>query len=429
MFVEVDYDSGPPDQYFMPLMMRDGVLQDALRDDASCRAMLKLNELSTMQGKISGQAGREVMDSASSLAVRRVSSEQSNSSVIYGDSFILKLFRRQQPGENPEIEIGRYLTEIARFDRVPAFLGWIEYCKKSGESSALAMIQALIPNEGDGWTWMTEELERYYEGCACIALPETQEARRDHVGAFLETAAVLGRRTAELHLALAAETDAPAFAPEPFDAGEVEAMAAQMCNEAMEALDLLKASLATLPDEILAMAGITLGRRHQMIDRLRLKAQGHDYGKRIRTHGDYHLGQVLRTRNDFVIIDFEGEPARPLAQRRAKYSPLKDVAGMLRSLSYAANSTLLTYTARHPDDFPSLERWARLWGPTVSAQILSTYRDIIGAGNILPFEEKDFRNFLDACLLEKALYELRYELNNRPTWVRIPLAGILSLTG
>jgi maltose alpha-D-glucosyltransferase/alpha-amylase len=206
-------------------------------------------------------------------------------------------------------------------------------------------------------------------------------------------------------------------------------MSDEMRSEATKAFDLLKGNLSQLPDESLAMAGVALGKRRQIVDRLGLQAQDHDYGKRIRTHGDYHLGHLLRTKNDFVILDFEGEPGRPLAQRRAKHSPLKDVAGMLRSFSYAANATLMNYTTRHPEDFASLEPWASLWERTVSAEFLATYREATQASNILPAAEEDFRGLLGAYLLEKATYELTYELNNRPTWVRVPLAGILALAG
>jgi maltose alpha-D-glucosyltransferase/alpha-amylase len=329
-------------------------VQDALQDDAFCRALLTLHELPTVQGRLAGQVAAGVTEEASSLAVRRVSAEQRNSSIVYGDRLILKLFRRLEAGRNPDIEIAKYLTEKAHFDHTPAFMGAVEYFREPGEPAALAMLQRLIPNEGDGWTWTTEELERYYENCARTPFPQAAESARDHVGAFLEAAAVLGRRTAELHLALASAAADPAFAPEVFDAPEIDAATAEMRMEATRAFDLLKSNLSVLPDEILEMAGVALGRRRQIIDRLCLKTQDRDYGKRIRTHGDYHLGQVLRTRNDFVIIDFEGEPARPLEQRRAKYTPLKDVAGMLRSFSYAANATLMTYTTRHPEDFASL---------------------------------------------------------------------------
>jgi maltose alpha-D-glucosyltransferase/alpha-amylase len=289
------------------------------------------------------------------------------------------------------------------------------------------MLQGLIANEGDGWTWTTEELERYYENCARTPLPPAAESAPDHVGAYLAAAAVLGRRTAELHLALASEPDDPAFSPEPFDAREIETMTAGMREDAARAFDLLKGNLSVLPDEVLEMAGVALGKRRAIVERLSLNGEGRDFGKRIRTHGDYHLGQVLRTKNDFAIIDFEGEPARPLDQRRAKHTPLKDVAGMLRSFRYAANATLMTYTTRHPEDFESLAPWASLWERTVSAEFLAAYREVTKTSDILPAAEDDFRKLLDACLLEKATYELMYELNNRPTWVRIPLAGILAL--
>ena len=427
MVLAVTYEDGPSDLYLVPLMAKDGAVQDALQDDAFCRALPTLGELPTAQGKLSGQIAKEVADAASSLAVRRVSAEQSNSSIIYGDRVIVKFFRRLQSGQNPDIEIGRYLTERAHFDRVPAFMGCVEYRREPDEPAAVAMLQRLIANEGDGWKWTTEELERYYENCARTPLPQAAESARDHVGAYLEAAAVLGRRTAELHLALASAPDDPAFSPEPFDAREIEAMTTGMREEAAKAFDLLKSNLSVLPDEILEMAGIALGKRRPIVERLSLNPQDRYFGKCIRTHGDYHLRQVLRTRNDFAIIDFEGEPTRPLDQRRAKHTPLKDVAGMLRSFRYAANATLMTYTTRHPEDFESLAPWASLWERTVSAEFLATYREVTKASNILPAAEEDFRKLLDACLLEKATYELIYELKNRPTWVRIPLAGILAL--
>jgi maltose alpha-D-glucosyltransferase/alpha-amylase len=424
MFVQVNYETGPPEEYFAPFLMTGGALQDAVLDDAFCSALLNLQELPTALGRITG----EVKDASASLTVRRGSAEQSNSSIIYGDRLILKLFRRQQAGLNPEIEIGRYLSEKTEFDRVPPFAGSLEYSREPGHRSALAIVQGLVPNEGDGWTWTTEELDRYYENCARTKFPQSSDSARDHVGAYLEAAGVLGRRTAELHLALAGDTDDPAFRPEVFTNGEIEAMAGQIREEAARALESLKSNLSRLPDDSIEMAGLALGRRRQIVDLLHLPLQDHSYGRRIRTHGDYHLGQVLRARNDFIILDFEGEPARTLAERRAKYSPLKDVAGMLRSFSYAANATLMAYTARHPEDFASLLPWARLWEQTVCAEFLTSYRQAAEPGNFLPESEEDFRRLLDACLFEKGIYELMYELNNRPAWVRIPLTGILALT-
>jgi maltose alpha-D-glucosyltransferase/alpha-amylase len=420
MFLEVDYESGPSEGYLAPLIQRDGALQDALQDNAFCARLLRLKELPTARGTIFAQVSD---DSASSLPIRRGSAEQSNSSIIYGDRLILKLFRRQQPGPNPDIEIGRYLSEKTAFDRVPPFMGSIEYTGPSGESSAVAIIQGLVSNEGDGWTWTTSELEGYYENCARAALPKDADSARDRIGAYLDAAAVLGRRTAELHLALGTKTDDPAFSPEPFAAGDMATMADHIRSEAIAAFDLLKSHISRLPVAFREMATFALEKGPQITERLQFPAEGHDYGKRIRTHGDYHLGQVLRTQNDFVILDFEGEPARPLEQRRAKYSPVKDVAGMLRSFSYASNSMLMN----NPERLALLEPWARVWEKTVSEVFLSAYYATGAEGNFLPQSPQDFRTLLDASLLEKAMYELSYELNNRPTWVRIPVAGILAL--
>jgi len=420
MLLDVEYESGPPEQYFAPFIMRDGTIQDALQDDEFCIALLNVRELRTVHGNIRGH----VSEVPASPAIRRGSAEQSNSSIVYGERLILKLFRRQQIGPNPEIEMNRYLSETKHFDRVPPFAGSLEYFGNQGQSSAIAIVQGLVSNEGDGWIWTTEELARYYENCGRMPPPREASAARDMVGAYLEAAAVLGRRTAELHLALATATGDAAFAPEAFKSGDVESLAAQMRDEAAYAFDLLKGSLSRLPDEALQIAGIALGKRRQFIDKLRLPVHDHDYGMRIRIHGDYHLGQVLRTRNDFVIIDFEGEPARSIAHRRGKYSPLKDVAGMMRSFSYAANSALIAYASRHPESVADLRPWGQLWERVVSAEFLSAYRQTAAAGDLLPRVEEDFDRLLQVCLFEKAMYELTYELNNRPEWVIIPLSGI-----
>jgi maltose alpha-D-glucosyltransferase/alpha-amylase len=424
MFLEVTYEAGRPDVYFVPLMMQDGSLRDAFLDDRFCSELIRAQEAPTNAGKIVGS----IIDAPTEPPTRGGAVEQSNSSVVFGTHTIVKIFRRMEAGLNPDIEIGRFLTERTSFDRIPPFRGSIEY-RRGDEIFAIALAQGIVSNEGDGWSWTAEELERYYERCAHEPPPNLADAHvgRDYVGAYIEAASVLGRRTAELHLSLAASGDDPSFAPETISGQDVEATTSRMRDEASQALDLLKNNLAILPDDLLEMAGVALGRRAQVGDRLLQASKETDWGKRIRIHGDYHLGQVLRTRNDFVILDFEGEPARDLAQRRTKYSPLKDVAGMIRSFSYAANATLMTYITRHPEDLASLEPWARLWDRTVTTEFVSSYRQAVGSIPLVPSNDQGFHRMLDAYLLEKAMYELSYELNNRPTWVRIPLAGILEL--
>jgi maltose alpha-D-glucosyltransferase/alpha-amylase len=210
-------------------------------------------------------------------------------------------------------------------------------------------------------------------------------------------------------------------------AADARSLLAGLRKDAVRVLDLLKDNFAGIPDELIDLAGMVLGRRRMILDSFGLTAEDGALGQRIRIHGDYHLGQVLQVKSDYVILDFEGEPARPLAERRAKLSPMKDVAGMMRSLGYAAYSGLIAHTARRPEDWKSLEPWARLWERSMGAEFLRAYRATAHDAPFLPASGEHFRKLLAVFLLDKALYELAYELNNRPTWVRVPLIGILSL--
>jgi maltose alpha-D-glucosyltransferase/alpha-amylase len=428
------------------------LLHDGVFDDKACAELFSLIEnarkLETHRGYIQGVSGKafqEILGSAEApLPVRRASAEQSNTSILFGDRFILKLFRRLEAGLNPDCEIGRYLTENTSFNGIPPFAGLIEYVPSdAAEPTILAMLQGLVANEGDGWKSTVEELDRYYESCAAVALPEnakgelgdpldlserpTSQLARDHVGIYLDSAAMLGRRTAELHLALASRTDNPAFAPEPMTRADLEAQLSDVRQHAASVFDVLKERVSHLPDEVVEIAASVLSRRRRILDHLgNVKFDGLRT-QRFRIHGDYHLGQVLRVKTDFVILDFEGEPARSLAYRRSKQCPLKDVAGMLRSFSYAAYGTLIDYTARHPEDLARLEPWAQLWERVVTAEFLRAYRDTARGADFLPGTSIEIRKLLDVFLLDKALYEILYELNSRPEWVRIPMLGMMSL--
>jgi len=465
LWVSVDYVEGESDTWLLCLAMSFGEAAGQLRESAPHQilatagsamlagvlheglqrsapgALLEIlatgQELRTRNGAVAGLPSTILpsLRGAQPLTARPGTAEQSNSSAIFGDRLILKLFRRQQPGQNPDVEIGRFLTETAGFSNAPPFGGSIEVRRADEEPAALVLLQGLVPNEGDGWQWTLDELDRYYESTASVKSPAAPTAAepgtappeaREHAGMYLDAAAILGRRTAELHLALASGRD-PAFAPHVPDPADLEAMRDLLIAHAARAFDLLKTNLSRLPDDSVEPAGLALSRRGALLARFRALAGLKNVGQWTRIHGDYHLGQVLRSKGDFVILDFEGEPARPLAERRAKQSPLKDVAGMLRSFSYAALVALTKYTARRPEDFAQLESWARLWETSVSAEFLRAYRETIADSPIVPADRQEFDALLHIYVLDKALYELVYELNNRPAWIRIPLYGILSL--
>jgi maltose alpha-D-glucosyltransferase/alpha-amylase len=420
---------------------------------------------------------------AGPLPARVATAEQSNTSILYDAKLILKLFRRIQPGENPDAEIGRFLTEVAHYPRIAPFLGEIV----GNQTTTLAMLQGLVQNEGDGWQWTLDELSRFYESVATVAAPpkesphrrdsdrdkrhkadvetpvppptnpslhkdssprpEQRESRiqpqepqtspdplREHAALYLDAASLLGRRTAELHLALATPTDNPSFSAECFTTVDLVAEADRIDAQLTVTLATLKRDIPQLTETTADNAAFVLSRRLELHARARAIASATPIsaGQRIRIHGDYHLGQLLRSRGGYIILDFEGEPARPLAERRAKQSPLKDVAGMLRSFSYAAQAGLNAFTQRRPPNSPqdahNLEAWATLWQSAVSAEFLNAYNSTINTQNpnLIPTPHES-QLLLDAYLLEKSLYELLYELDNRPTWVRIPLAGILTL--
>jgi maltose alpha-D-glucosyltransferase/alpha-amylase len=382
------------------------------------------------------------------LPSRVGSAEQSNTSILYGNRLILKIFRRIQPGENPDVEIGRFLTEVAHFPRIAPFLGEIALTPAGGEKTTLAMLQGLVANDGDGWQWFLEQLSDFFSSVSALPAPAPSPSRTllkgdepsGQAGRFdgplREAVSLLGRRTAEMHMALATPAGDPAFAAEPFTREDLERDARRIDAQITSTLEALKAKLSTLKDVTADQAALLLSRRIDLFARANAITGLAAAGQRIRIHADFHLGQTLRTddsgRGDFVLLDFEGEPARSLAERRQKQSPLKDVAGMIRSLSYAAYSALDRYGIAHPDlAGPSgpdgLTAWAVSWQNDAASEFLRAYRATIAANpDLLPSSEES-QSLLGAYLLEKALYELLYELNNRPAWLRIPLSGILTL--
>ncbi len=426
-----------------------GVLYDALADDAFCEglldAMAQGRAFRTRQAVVKATpttAFAEIRGpSSQALPIRRGSSEQSNSAILYGERLFLKVFRRLEPGLNPDLEIGRFLTDRARFRRVPRTAGAIERIE-SDQRSTLAILQELVGNQGTGWEHALEELARYFERVRSVDGPppaldarspldlagiDPPESLATILGAGLDEAATLGRRTAELHEALAGDPNDPAFAPEPLTHEHLERLAGAIRAQVGMTLAALEENLDRLPESIQADARRVLNDAPRLLARLETLKKLRPSAKRIRVHGDYHLGQLLWVDSDYMILDFEGEPAKPLAQRLEKQPAVKDVVGMLRSFDYAAHAGLFAATARHPEDFDRLMPWARAWAAWTSAAFLNAYFATAIEGPLPPRQSEEFARLLEAYTLDKALYELLYELNNRPDWVRIPLQGILGL--
>ena len=320
--------------------------------------------------------------------------EQSNTSICYGDAAIIKVFRKWQVGINPDTEIVEFLTEQTPYRHVPTYLGSIRLAKDDAMVE-VAAVQNFIPNDGDSWRWLPSVLQ---------ALPVDQESE------LLAEIRLLGQRTGELHVALASGGE-EAFAPEAFDSDEVHATRQRIRTELDHTAAMLERGGHLSSAEVAALC-------KGLETRLR-NASSLVGTKRTRVHGDYHLGQVLRSQNDFVIIDFEGEPSRSMAERRQKHSPMKDVAGMLRSLDYAVASAAQSVAPADHDRLVDL-------GDRMTAAFLDGYREALsqGAIELLPASDDAFTAALDLFMIEKALYEARYEMDNRPDWLEIPLGAL-----
>jgi trehalose synthase-fused probable maltokinase len=390
--VEMRYDTGAHDIYQLLYSMRDGVLHvDGLDDPQLARELVSaMRSGLTLQGAegivefapIEGFAGlgRELM------TARPIGAEQSNSSVVFDEELILKVFRRLEPGINPELETLRFLTEHG-FANIAPLGGWYAY--SGGPLGAtLGILQQFVCDAVDGWELALDEL---------VARPDE----------FLLRLQRLGEVTGEMHTALASDANDPAFSPE---------------TPSVEALGLLTATIdeeiervfVMLPDD--ERLEPILGRGEEVREQLRMLAHSGATGKAIRTHGDYHLGQTLWAGQDWVVLDFEGEPARSLTERRRKRSPLRDVAGMLRSFAYAATAVQLLRGAPAPEG----------WEEQARARFLEGYLVTVDQ-TLLPSGQAAIERMLSVFELEKAVYELRYELDNRPEWIGIPVAGIQRL--
>jgi maltose alpha-D-glucosyltransferase / alpha-amylase len=486
VLLQVEYAHGRPETYVMPVAFAEeaqphesmrlpmlvianvtladvpgrgkvsGVLYDALCSDqfgaALLRAMTQGSGGTGEKGAFTGTALtalREVTPETP-LIPRLTSAEQTNSSIVYGDRLMLKIFRVIEEGPSLEYEVGHFLaTREPPYRGVPRLAGALEYTRRAvgddaaPEPSTIGTLFEFVPNQGDAWQFTLDALDRYFdkvlsterrpehppiEAMGLVPRARTAPSDRvlDWVGAYMDRMRLLGMRTADLHNMLTSDTSSMLFAPEPYDIMHQQSMYGSVSAHMARTFELLRSRVSSLMPDTHELADQVLAREGE-IDKLleRITRRRIDV-IRSRIHGDYHLGQVLWTGEDFIIIDFEGEPGRPLSQRRFKRSPLRDVAGMLRSLDYASAAALRDGRNR-PEDVPLLQEWARAWSQWMSGSFLGGYLDRVAGTRIVPQSEGELELMLRFFLLEKVIYEIGYELNNRPDWVEIPLRGLLAL--
>ncbi len=433
-----------------------GLLYDPLIRREFCTALLELVRgrrrlRSERGGELVGlpmRSLRTLIEAADSLEPTIMRGEQSNSSINFGGRLILKLFRKLDAGINPDLEINRYLTDEVSFPHAPPLAGTLEYIRPGEEPIALGLLQGFVPNEGDAFDVALDRLNDYFDALQALPNLEPADVRTsvpalldaadepprptaDLIGPYLESARLMAQRTAELHLALARGRVA-AFTPEPFSLLYQRGLFQTMRSQASETLRGLRRLLPELPGAVRDEATALLTHEQELIGRFQRITAGKIEAVRTRIHGDYHLEQLLYTGKDYQIIDFEGEPRRPLSERRIKRSPLRDVAGMLRSYQYAAYSSLFSRLAAlnpPPEEAARLRRWADQWVFWVSAAFLRSYRATAAGAPFLPSSRADLETVLELFILEKAIYEVAYEMNNRPDWLLIPLSGVLNLLG
>jgi maltose alpha-D-glucosyltransferase/alpha-amylase len=357
---------------------------------------------------------------------RRLGVEQSNSSLLVDDRMIVKVYRKLHPGVHPEIEIGRFLTDVAGFANAPRLLGSVELLGGDGTVTAVALVQQFVRNQGDGWSYSLEHLNRVLDHLDLVQSGDQPEDFDPHE-TYWGSIEMLARRIGELHVALAADVDDPAFRPEPIAAADVAAWSAELAERAATAREQIDRAAASgaLRGEPLALAGRVLDAWAEIEERCRIPAHALAETTKTRIHGDLHLGQVVLVESDFFLLDFEGEPLRSLEERRGKSSPLRDVAGMVRSFDYAGNAGLVRRGDRGFDHGAAIAGWRS----EATARFVRAYRKATRNCASVPRAGKAFAAALDAFVLEKALYEVCYEAANRPDWLGIPLAGIGRLLG
>ena len=478
VIVEVNYISGGSDIYLLPLIFLPSYEADLLRKDfpdaSLCR--LKVNDVSGelldgtyheqvhvvlfdlfarkkgIHSKIGRLIGRPGKFFAELYAENRVhfpslalKTEHKSSTIIFGECFSLKLYRRIQNGAHPETEIGRFLTEHSSFKNVVSYAGALEYRRPGIETFTCGILQGPVPSHGDAWSFTTGEMNQYLERVLsrqnrekdlphpaqsfCFNANEPMPSHLHDLtgGLYPEMVSLIGKRTGELHLALSSGTEDPDFAPEPFTLLYQRSLYQSMRTCTRKVTELLRKNLPQLAESVQSEAEELIKREREILDAMQ-KITSHKFSAfKTRIHGDYHLGQLLHTGDDFYFTDFEGYPAKSLSERRFKQSPLRDVAAMVYSFYHAAFATLANSPQVRAEDKPLLEPWAWLWYRYNSGIFLDAYLESIKRASFVPHLHEDFKTLLTAFMLNKAALEVEYELNNRPEWVVFPLRALLDL--
>lgn len=472
-FVRVHFTEGPSETYLLPLSLASGEAAFRLREDHPEAVISKVDieggegvlfdgvhdelfrerllHLLTRSRMLKGEGGRVLSGRGKglkgivpgpSMRSQLMRIEQSNTSILYGKRLFLKLFRKLEEGQNPEKELIDFLSKKTGFMNVPAFRGSLEYGTGEGAPLTVGLLQDYVPNEGDAWGYTLGILDTCFDrvlahpegfrGFADGALPlldidlQRQEPLLAEVMSefFLEMIRLLGRRTAELHIALASGRQDPDFVPERFSTLYQRSVYQSIREQVRRTLLALRRKLDELPEDMREEAAQAVEAESEILRRIRRLTGGVIDSCKIRIHGDYHLGQVLFTGKDFMIIDFEGEPARPLSERRLKRSPFRDVAGMIRSFDYAVWTSYRKRIVLRPELAPVLEPLVEPLYRVLSASFLQAYLERAGSAEFIPTDRKKVEILLESFLLEKAVYEIRYEMDNRPDWLAIPLRGI-----
>jgi maltose alpha-D-glucosyltransferase/alpha-amylase len=449
LVAEVSFTDGLPESYLLPVAFSDENTTARLLSEAPQAIIARLDGQQSLCDALHlpepraallrliagepGASGRTRLVGAKHVAFdaatldralansRLLSVDQSNTSIAFGEVWLLKILRKFERGPHPDAEITRFLSEDVGLGCVPSYAGGLTLVDRAGDA-AIGLLFSFVVNQGDGWTYTLDALARYFDRVLEARREIDDTAATELIGAvYRERARQLGQRTAEMHRALASMEERPEIAPEPFSTLYQRSLYQGMRGAAGHVLRQLRRHLPHLPEDARADAASLLA-SHAPLLKVFARLLHHRIDvSRIRIHGDFHLAQVLNTGKDFVIIDFEGEPRQPLSERRLKRSALRDVAGMLRSFDYAAATALRNERA---DDVQRLIPWSRAWTTTTREAYLTAYLEAASGAAFLPASAEDTQVLLEAYQLDKALYEVAYDLSYRPSWVATPLRAV-----